>query len=63
MDTANINWLTTLAFAIIGGGLIGLVMGHKMKEGPMMRLETTPILFLQGHSNKILVIVGVGLRC
>lgn len=61
MDTASINWLTTLAFAIIGGGLIGLVMGHKMKEDPMMRLETTPILFLQGHSNKILVIVGVGL--
>lgn len=60
MDTASINWLTTLVFAIISGGLIGLVMGHKVKDGPS-KILTTPIIFLSGSTNAVLVLIGVGL--
>ena len=60
MDTASINWLTTLAFAIIGGGLIGLVMGHKIKDGTS-KVLTTPMVFQSGATNTVLVVIGLSL--
>ena len=60
MDTASIDWLTALAFAIIGGGLIGLVMGHKIKDGPS-KVLTTPMIFQTGATNTVLVVIGLGL--
>lgn len=60
MDTASIDWLTALAFAIIGGGLIGLVMGHKIKDGPS-KVLTTPMIFQTGATNTVLLIIGLGL--
>ncbi len=53
MDTTSIDWLTALAFAIIGGGLIGLVMGHKIKDGPT-KVLTTPMIFQTGATNTVL---------
>lgn len=60
MDAASINWLIVLVFAIIGGGFIGLVMGHKIKDGPE-RLLTTPMIFQTGATNTVLVIIGLSL--
>ena len=60
MDAASINWLTVLAFAIIGGGFIGLVMGHKIKGGPV-KVLTTPMIFQTGATNTVLVIIGLSL--
>lgn len=60
MDTTSIDWLTALAFAIIGGGLIGLVMGHKIKDGPT-KVLTTPMIFQTGATNTVLLIIGLGL--
>jgi len=61
MDVESINWLTTLVFGIIGGGLIGWVFGHKMKEGAYNKLLTTPMALQQGPTGTILVLVGLGL--
>lgn len=60
MDTASVDWLTALAFAIIGGGLIGLVMGHKIKDGPT-KVLTTPMIFQTGATNTVLLLIGLGL--
>ena len=60
MDTASIDWITTVAFAIIGGGLIGLVMGHKIKK-PIERLASTPLIFQSGPTNTVLTIIGLSL--
>lgn len=60
MDAASINWLTVLVFAIIGGGFIGLVMGHKIKDGPE-RLLTTPMIFQTGATNTVLIVIGLSL--
>lgn len=60
MDVASVDWLTALAFAIIGGGLIGLVMGHKIKDGPS-KVLTTPLIFQSGATNTVLLLIGLGL--
>lgn len=60
MDAASVNWLTVLAFAIIGGGFIGLVMGHKIKDGPV-KVLTTPMIFQTGATNTVLIVIGLSL--
>jgi len=60
MDAASINWLTVLVFAIIGGGFIGLVMGHKIKDGPV-KVLTTPMIFQTGATNTVLIVIGLSL--
>ncbi len=60
MDSAGSDWLTTLAFAIIGGGLIGLVMGHKIKDSSS-KILTTPLAFQGGATNIVLIVIGLGL--
>ena len=60
MDAASINWLTVLVFAIIGGGFIGLVMGHKIKDGPV-KVLTTPMIFQTGATNTVLIVIVLSL--
>lgn len=51
------NWITILSLGIIGGSLIGLVMGHKLKE-PTTRALFSPMIFQNGNTNKVLLSIG-----
>lgn len=60
MDVAFQNWVTALSLGIVGGSLIGLVMGHKLKE-PTARAIFSPVIFQSGSTNKALVVIGFAL--
>jgi len=57
MDVAFQNWVIALSLGIVGGSLIGLVMGHKLKE-PTARAIFSPMVFQSGSTNKVLVTIG-----
>lgn len=57
MEVAFQNWVIALSLGIVGGSLIGLVMGHKLKE-PTAKAIFSPMIFQSGSTNKILVGVG-----
>ena len=60
MDVAFQNWVIALSLGIVGGSLIGLVMGHKLKE-PTARAIFSPMVFQSGSTNKVLVVIGFAL--
>lgn len=57
MDVVFQNWVIALSLGIVGGSLIGLVMGHKLKE-PTARAIFSPMIFQSGSTNKVLVGIG-----
>lgn len=60
MEVIFQNWIIALSAGIIAGSLIGLVMGHKLKE-PMSKALSSPEIFQSGLTNKVLVGIALAL--